>query len=121
MNLANEITTAVEGPVQQEVHYDPKSRKIEVVHYFNLDEGKDVILSKIEKFVIGHDHKHLPLTEFSKTRPGTMKRQGLKYGTRFFYLIVKAKIEHPHARKFPMRGTSFPLSHLPHHIEVVVK
>lgn len=121
MNLSKSLTTILEGPVHQEVHYDPKSRKIEVVHYFNLEPGRDVNLFRIEKFIIGKDNKKLPLEESKKPQRQKGKRQAITYGTRFLYAVVNSKADYPHARKFPERGTSFPLSHLPHHIEVVVK
>lgn len=42
------------SPVLQAYSYNPASKKIEVVHYINLEEGQDVILEKIEKsFSVG--------------------------------------------------------------------
>ncbi len=113
------ITSKVSGPVQQQIHYDPVSAKIEVVHYFNLKNNEDVILSKIEKFVMNNKSVKKSLTEkvlFEKLSGGKITR----YGTRFLYKIVPGQFSSNHARKFPEKGTSYPLSHLPHHVEVMV-
>jgi hypothetical protein len=120
MILEKQLTETVKGPVMQQVHYDPKSSKIEVVHYFNLKPGHDVILSRIDKFVVKFDEVQVPLDEFQKERKRANKRNAGRYVTRFIYHMIEANIKSPHARKFPLRGTSFPLSHLPHHIEVIV-
>jgi hypothetical protein len=121
MNLEKKVTTHVEGPVNQQVHWDPKSKKIEVVHYFNLKPGKDVILSRIEKFVITDKQDRIPLTEISIVKNRKKRRNIDSYGTRFIYLMVKSELKEPHAVKFPDRGTCFPLSNIPHHIEVIVE
>lgn len=121
MKLEKKVTTNVEGPVNQQVHYDPKSKKIEVVHYFNLKPGKDVILSRIEKFVITNNKERVPMIEFSSGKSRKRRRSVDSYGTRFVYEMVKSSLDEPHAVKFPSRGTCYPLSNLPHHIEVIVE
>lgn len=115
------ITTTLKGPVHQNIFYDPDSKKIEVVHVFNLNQGQDIILSRIDKYVINHENKKDKLNEYSSMNGKVSVKQVRKFGIRFRYRIIQSDIDHPHARKFPVRGTFYPLSRLPHHIEVIVE
>jgi len=120
MKTENNITTTVKGLVQQNIYYDPDSKKIEVVHVFNLKPGQDVILSRIDKYVINNENKKDQLNKYASLNNRKLKRKVDKFCTRFRYHIIQSNIDHPHARKFPVRGTFYPLSRLPHHIEVIV-
>jgi hypothetical protein len=196
-----QITTNVDDRVDQEIHYDPESGKIEVFHYLNLEPGEDVLLQKIEKEVeYTWKNKNLKATmndafwenhadeilkegaekdaknmfrlspnfwkEIKKSIPGKaadyMKKlkgsgkdmlegdhgdvfyyenpkgeklmllkgdklrlvlnliRANQYITKFTYLVKSGGEKYPRAKKFPDRGTCYPLSFLPHHIEVVV-
>jgi len=121
MKLENNVTTNVKEPGLQHISYDPKSKKIEVVHYFNLKKGEDIVLVRIEKLVKTDKDEPIPLVNYKRPRQRMVDKFKDIHITRFIYHKVKAEIDHPHAKKFPDRGTSFPLSHLPHHIEVIVE
>ena len=120
MKPENKITTTVKGPVQQNIYYDPDSKKIQVVHVFNLKPGHDVILSRIDKYVINNENQKELLNKYASMNKRMLKRKVERFCTRFRYHFIQSGTDHPHARKFPVRGTFYPLSRLPHHIEVIV-
>lgn len=118
------IQSVVKGPVYQEIKYDPVSGKIEVIHYFNLKPGVDVVLEKIEKSVTDDQNARVLLKGSTPPKKGCnflAIRKPPNYVTTFTYRITKSSIQHDHARKFPLRGTSYPLSNVPHTIEVILK
>ena len=122
MRFKNNVTTTFDEKVlRQHISYDRKSKKIEVVHYFNLEKGEDVMLSRIEKSVLTVKGNEVALAKYKPPKQKIVERGEDVYVTRFIYHKFEANFKDPHARKFPDRGTSYPLSYLPHHIEVIVE
>ncbi len=100
--------------VIQELHWDTISKKIEVVHFINLEEQRNA------EWVEVRDYSAASLKEYqAKCAEYGLNPAANMVITEFVYNeVADNHFPEAHALKFPENGDYYPLSNLPHIIAV---
>jgi hypothetical protein len=104
------ISISTDNALIQQLFWDTSTKKIEVVHEINLEPGKGARWSRKTTYLPAPGD---PIYD-GKCKAYNINPKDKKYITEYEYDEYPDNRDYPIAVKFPVNGSYYPLSELPH-------